>query len=135
VTDHSLRKVFLNNRSIRLSIMLLAGFFLLDCLRALDQASLERASTVRVVLSARGFEPRQISLRPGPVNLIVRSRLAGRAEFDLAEVGKSESKLSEASDKRKSVMSLNGRVNLAVGDYEIRDPRFPQWKCTLNVRP
>jgi hypothetical protein len=102
---------------------------------ARGQSETARGGAIRVVLSERGFEPRQINLKPGPVNLIVRSRLAGQADFDVVEVGKSESKLADALGKRKSRTALTGKTSFAVGTYEIRDPRFPQWKCTLNVRP
>lgn len=93
----------------------------------------QRGEPVRVLLTERGFEPRQITVKPGIVDFVVRSRLAGRADIEVVEAGRSDSRLSASRNKSRS--SLKDRTVLAPGVYEIRDRRFPQWKCTVNVRP
>lgn len=91
----------------------------------------QRGNAIRIVLTPRGFEPREVTVKPGIVDLVIRSRVAGTAAFQLVDLAGGTPKLNRAQGKA----SVKDRTVLTPGTYEIRDARFPRWKCVVNVRP
>ncbi len=116
--------------------MILVGMSVTLIAQQLDSVAAQKGAVVRVVLTEQGFEPRQVTVKPGIVEFVVRSRLVGMANFELVETGRSESKLSmDRATTIKTAMSLKNRSVLSPGVYELQDLRFPEWKCIVNVQP
>lgn len=93
------------------------------------------ATQSRVVfLTDHGFEPKEVTVKPGPVNFIVRTQLLGRPEIELWELTPARAEFRSTPDaKRRSVM--RERLVLTPGSYELRDQRFSKWRCLIRVQP
>jgi hypothetical protein len=118
----------LKKRLVTFAAFVAAALFAVE---GLAQSS--RATEARVIfLTPYGFEPSEVTVKPGPVRLIVRSQVNGPTNFELTPTSR---KIPEALVKVQNRRVARDSVTLAVGDYELSDPRYPQWKCTVQVRP
>lgn len=109
--------------------------FALAFLPAEAPAQANRANDARVInFGQYGFEPREVTVRPGPVWLIVRSRVPGAASFELTSTTKAN-RLPDALVGKRGKAVGRELLTLSPGVYELTDPRYPQWKCTVRVQP
>lgn len=110
---------------------LLAFTLLALCFETYSQE--KRATVARVIfLTQHGFDPPEVSVKPGPVWLIVRSKVPGNHAFELTATSR---KLPEALLSGKNRKVAREVVTLTPGEYELSDPRYPQWKCRVRVQP
>lgn len=116
-------------RRLMQSVVILALFAAVPEIKAQGN----QATEARVItFTDHGFEPTAVTVKPGPVWLIVRSKVPGPRVFELTStLRKLPDVLLNGGNKRVARQV----VSLAPGDYEISDPRYPQWKCKVRVQP
>ena len=92
-----------------------------------------RAEARVIMLTQYGFEPKQVTVKPGPVYFVLRSRLDGAGEeWQITETGKKNPKVVVPRRGKSVAREFH---TMTPGDYEITVPRFPQWKCLVSVKP
>ena len=92
-----------------------------------------RATEARVItFTDHGFEPSAVTVKPGPVWLIVRSRVAGQRGFELKAVGRT---LPDAVLTERGKKVIRQQMTLPPGEYEVRESRYPQWICRISAKP
>ena len=81
-----------------------------------------------------GFEPEELTRPEGPFMLCVDNR-AGTEALSLQLISSETKSLVHAEPMPKGKSGTNKVLNLAPGQYVLRESSHPGWQCTITITP
>lgn len=102
-----------------------------------QQQPSEQIPVIVLYSTTNGFEPGEITVRPGAYFLMIRNR-SGLDDLSFSVIDVKEKDKDKAEKfKTRAALGSNTIVKLAlgVGEFTVNEASNPNWICKINVEP